>query len=75
MKGVVMLGVASLRFNGLMTLLGVAHHTGQVRGGRGRQRVSIAVAAQAALYGMGRGISTLLAAPPCAGLLGAADGA
>lgn len=30
-KGVVAMGVASLRFNALMTVLGVAHHTGQVR--------------------------------------------
>ncbi|PRW57424.1 GPI ethanolamine phosphate transferase 3 [Chlorella sorokiniana] len=28
-KGVVAMGVASLRFNALMTVLGVAHHTGQ----------------------------------------------
>lgn len=31
LKGVIALGVASLRFTALMAVLGVAHHTGQVR--------------------------------------------
>lgn len=42
-RGVVALGVAAVRFNAMMALLGVAHHTGQVgRRGRGRQGMRFA---------------------------------